>query len=119
MTFVWSAQEHTELKSPYLKVSVNYGGGNATNNELSVDVPWGNDNSWPIGPGKNPQIQVDGEVAVCWGNSDPTTKRRPYYVIFSGRMVRPNANDIVSRDRSVKPPTPVPNNPVIVYASLV
>ena len=106
MTFVWNAEKTPKT----LKVTVLYGGGTATNNKIVAEIPLGSREIKPIGPGDNPQIQVDGSLEVCWG--DPAN--RSYFVMFRGRMVRPHVNDIVGSNKTA---TEVAR-PIIVYADL-
>lgn len=111
MTFVWSATDTGKS----LLVTVKYGGGTYTNNEVSAEVPWGSEESVPIGPGTDKEIKVIGKVAVMWGPKQ--AECRSYVVTFSGHLVRGYVNNIVSRNETGTE-TRKFLEPIIVYARL-
>jgi hypothetical protein len=105
-TFVWDVVEQVNN----LVVKVSYGGGTDTSNIGTATIPVGSTNPIQITPAPNPAISVIGSVTAAWGNNN-----KSYVVTFSGQMVRPNVNNIISSDQNGAASD---NYPVIVYAYL-
>jgi hypothetical protein len=106
-TFVWNAVERNQQ----LKVTCSYGGGTATNNLSSVLIPWGSTAPLNLTQSpSNPAINAAGSIQVYW-SADQTS----YIVTFSGLMVQPNVNNILSSNMNGAPATA---EPIIVAAYL-
>ena len=105
-TFVWDVVE----QGNNLQVKVNYGGGTDIDNLGTAIIPVGSTNPAKITPAANSAISVSGNVIAVWGQ-----KNKSYVVVFSGQMVRPDVNNIISSDENGAASD---NFPIIVYACL-
>jgi len=103
-TFIWDVNE----SSGNLNVKVSYGGGTATNNVGTAAIPAGSTTPVNIVPANNPAISVIGKVSASWSDNN-----KSYVVSFSGQMVRPSVNNLISSDQNG---APADNYQIIVYA---
>lgn len=106
LTFIWDVEE----KADKLNVTVRYGGGNAIVRAGEAIIPLGSSKAVEVVPGKDPNIFPKGTVKAAWSED-----KKSYAVRFSGQMVRPGVNNIISTDQNT-----VSNDPeeIIVYVYL-
>ncbi|HEX8655048.1 MAG TPA: hypothetical protein VF693_07485 [Allosphingosinicella sp.] len=103
-TFIWDVVE----TNGNLAVKAAYGGGTDNSNIQIANIPAGSTASVNMPAGTNPLISVIGRVAAAWSDGNQS-----YVVTFSGQMVRPGVNNIISSDQNG---TAADKFPVIVYA---
>jgi len=106
-TFIWSATEQGST----LVVGCTFGGGTATNNYATATIPWGSTQSVTMSNQQNNSaIYVQGSVQALW-----STNQNSYVVTFSGAMIEPNVNNVISSNENG---LAVDSEPIIVAVYL-
>jgi len=106
LTFIWDAEE----KGDKLSVTVKYGGENGIIRVGKAIITLGSSKAVEVLPDNDKYIFPKGKVKAAWSEDN-----KSYAVTFSGQMVRPGVNNIISTDQN-----PVSKDPeeIIVYVYL-
>ncbi|MEM8672951.1 MAG: hypothetical protein AAGF83_03615 [Cyanobacteria bacterium P01_G01_bin.67] len=106
LTFIWDVEQ----KGDVLDVSVKYGRGNAIIRVGEAIIPLGSSKPVDVSPTYDRNIFPQGTVSASWAEDN-----KSYAVTFSGQMISPGVNNIISSDQNI-----ISNEPeaIIVYVHL-